>query len=56
MEAQRKHDLSDIKFYISNKTGSRVRSVFCYNKAFRYDTPINPKSHPQISIYTLYGP
>ena len=40
MEAQRKHDLSDIKFYISNKTGSRVRSVFCHNKAFRYDTPL----------------
>ena len=37
---QMKHDLSDIKFSMSNKTGRRVRTVFCYNKVFRYDTPL----------------
>ena len=40
MEAQRKHDLSDIKFDMSNKQGRRVRTVFCYNKVFKYDTPL----------------
>ena len=40
MEVQRKHDLSDIKFDMSNKQGRRVRTVFCYNKVFKYDTPL----------------
>ena len=40
MEVQRKHDLSDIKFDMSNKAGRRVRTVFCYNKVFKYETPL----------------
>ena len=40
MEAQRKHNLSDIKFDMTNKAGRRVRTVFCYNKVFKYDTPL----------------
>ena len=40
MEVQRKHDLSDIKFDMSNEAGRRVRTVFCYNKVFKYETPL----------------
>ena len=40
MSGQRKHDLSDIKFDMSNKQGRRVRTVFCYNKVFKYESPL----------------
>ena len=40
MLRQRKHDLSDIKFDLSNKQGRRVRTVFCYNKVFKYESPL----------------
>ena len=39
MDRQRKHNLSDIKFDLPNKDGRRVRTVFCYNKVFKYETP-----------------
>ena len=39
MWESRRHDLSDIKFDLSNKQGMRVRTVFCYNKVFKYSTP-----------------
>ena len=35
----RSHDLSDIKFDITNKSGTRIRTVFCRNKKFIYQTP-----------------
>ena len=38
MWESRRHDLSDIKFDLSNKQGMRVRTVFCYNKVFKYST------------------
>ena len=40
MLRQRRHDLSDIKFDLSNKQGRRVRTVFCYNKVFKYESPL----------------
>ena len=35
----RRHDLSDIKFDITNIAGTRIRTVFCRNKKFKYQTP-----------------
>ena len=39
MWESRRHDLSDIKFDLSNKQGTRMRTVFCYNKKFNYSSP-----------------
>ena len=54
MWESRRHDLSDIKFDLSNKQGMRVRTVFCYNKVFKYSTPhliCDPVTYEELFSY-----
>ena len=37
--ANQKHNFSNIEFFINNKNGTRIRTVFCRNKKFIYQTP-----------------
>ena len=37
--ANQRHDFSNINFYTLNKSGTRIRTVFCRNKKFIYQTP-----------------
>ena len=35
---QGKHDLTNLDFYLTNKAGTRMRTVYCQNKKFIYQT------------------
>ena len=37
--ANQKHNFSNIEFFLPNKNGTRIRTVFCRNKKFIYSSP-----------------